>query len=394
LNDVRRVPFSPRADVPSVPFPVPPPEALTDAAAADAWFDQAIANAGEILDRDRPGMPHRAPHDAQVFALAQSAKPTRKGYILAILSAAGRLAHLADDRPVSDGASRLLGRLAALLDRGLCEQGVFHVTACNATLAQEMGKARRTIVRYLAELQSAGFLYRHYTTGSIGLDRPTIDLGPLVSRLPELEAPIADRAAARAEARVERVRCATLPKMTRGDDNPVALNTDDLEPVSATVSALNQPVVPAACGQPAASGARTAPHKPVGRPSWIPKPRQVVAVCPTLAGCVTTNQPSWPDLVEGAYALAQQYDLNAGVWQTLCLSFGREWAAITVAMVAEKPASAFTRCRAPRIELRRASYLAGIARKLVREPDQVSITASWYRHVKQRTAAAGAAGTG
>ncbi|MGH7084117.1 MAG: replication initiation protein RepC, partial [Acetobacteraceae bacterium] len=349
MNDAQGVPFCPRLDPEPVPFPAPPLEALTDPTVADAWFDKAVADAGEILYRDRPGMPHRVSHDAQVFALARAAKPTRKGYILAILSAAGQLAHLADDRPVSDGAGRLLGRLAALLDRERCEQGSFRVTACNATLAQEMGKSHRTIVRYLAELQAAGVLYRHYTTGSIGLDRPTIDLGPLVSRLPELEAAIADRAAARAEVRAERARCATLSEMTGGDDRPVVLNTNELEFNSDLVSASNQEVAPAACGQPETSAAPAAPYQPTERPEWAPKPRQVVAVCPTLAAYVTTTQPAWPDLVEAAYALTQQYELNKRVWETLCVVLGREWAALTVALVAEKPPSTFTRCRAPRI---------------------------------------------
>ena len=393
MNDARRVTFSPRPELAPVPFPPPPPEALTDATAADAWFNQAVADASEILYRDRPGMPHRPAHDAQVFALARSAKPTPKGSILAMLAAAGQLAHLADDQPVSDGAGRLLGRLAALLDRERCAQGWFHVTACNATLAQEMGKSCRTIARHLAELQAAGFLYRHYTTGSIGLDRPAIDLGPLVSRLPELEAAIADRAAMRAEVRAERAKCATLSEKSGGDDSPGTLNTDDLESVSASVIAQEEPVAPAACGKPPASDSRTVSFQPAGRPAWVPKPHQVLTVCPTLAAQVTTSEPRWPDLIEAAYMLAQHYDLNARVWHTLCLSLGREWAALTVALVAEKPASTFTRCRAPRVELRRASYLAGIARKLVHEPDKVSITASWYRHVKHRIGGNGASAT-
>ena len=63
------------------------------------------------------------------------------------------------------------------------------------------GLVARACRPYLAELQSAGFLYRHFTTGSIGLNRPAIDLGPLVYRLPELEAGIADRALYRARVR-------------------------------------------------------------------------------------------------------------------------------------------------------------------------------------------------
>src|SRR5271156_3834491 len=140
MNHAYRPDFKPRAEDGRVPFPAPPEAALSDASAADAWFGQAVGAAGEILYRDRPGMPHRTPHDSQVFAMAHAAKAIAKGRILNILAAAGQLAHMADDAPLSDGAGRLLARLAALLDRGKCEQGWFHVTACNATLAQEMGK--------------------------------------------------------------------------------------------------------------------------------------------------------------------------------------------------------------------------------------------------------------
>jgi hypothetical protein len=382
MNHAYRPDFKPRAEDGRVPFPAPPEAALSDAAAADAWFDQAVGAAGEILYRDRPGMPHRTPHDSQVFAMAHAAKPIAKGRILNILAAAGQLAHMADDAPLSDGAGRLLARLAALLDRTRCEQGWFHVTACNATLAQEMGKTRRTIARYLAELQGAGFLYRHFTTGSIGLDRPAIDLGPLVYRLPELEAAIADRALYRSEARAERARCATLSEKTGGDDKNGTLNTDDLKSSNESVFALKRGVVDSSCGQPQPSGGVKPNYGPIGRPKWIPKIHQVVDVCPTLAAYLSNPYPAWTDLIDAAYVLAAQYDLNDTTWKTLCGGLGREWAALTVAMVAELPASTFTRCSAPRIELRRASYIAGIARKMAKGED-VSITASWFRHVKR-----------
>jgi hypothetical protein len=327
-------------------------------------------------------MPHRTPHDSQVFAMAHAAKPIAKGRILNILAAAGQLAHMADDAPLSDGAGRLLARLAALLDRGRCEQGWFHVTACNATLAQEMGKTRRTIARYLAELQGAGFLYRHFTTGSIGLDRPAIDLGPLVYRLPELEAAIADRAHYRSEVRAERARCATLSEKTGGGDKNSILNTDDQEGYIESVSALKKSVVGSAGGQVQPTGGARPNYGPIGRPKWIPKPHQVVDACPTLAAYLSNPHPPWSDLIDAAYVLAAQYDLNDTTWKTLCGGLGREWAALTVAMVAELPAATFTRCSAPRIELRRASYIAGIARKMAKGED-VSITASWFRHVKR-----------
>ncbi len=360
-----------------VPFPAPPPTACVDPLAADAWFNEAVADCGEILYRDRPGMPHRAAHDSQVFAMARAAKPTPKGRILSLLSAAGLLAHLSDERPVSDGACRLLARLAALLDRAKCDQGWFMVTACNATLAQEMGKTRRTIARYLAELQSAGFLYRHFTTGSIGLDRAAIDLGPLAYRLPELEASIADRAVYRSEHRAERNRCATISLKPGGDDRFSTLNTDDPKCSSDSVSAQEIDVVGSSSAVPSPA------FGPLGKPKWAPKVTQVLDVCPTLVSYLRSTQPSWTDLVDGAYILAAQYDLNDRTWKTLVAGLGREWAALTVAMVAELPASTFTRCKAPRLELRRASYIAGIAKKLSAGQD-VSIVASWFRHVKRR----------
>jgi hypothetical protein len=382
MNHAYRPDFTPRAEDGRVPFPSPPEAALSDAAAADAWFDEAVGGAGEILYRDRPGMPHRAPHDSQVFAMARAAKPVAKGRILNILAASGQLAHIADDLPLSDGAGRLLARLAALLDRTRCEQGWFHVTACNATLAQEMGKTRRTVVRYLSELQRAGFLYRHFTTGSIGLDRPAIDLGPLVCRLPELEAAIADRALYRSEVRAERSRCATLSEKTRGGDKDYTLNTDDLKSYKESVSAHEEPVVEEAGGQLQTARAVKSIYGPIGKPKWVPKAHQVVDVCPTLTAYLSSAHPDWTNLIDAAYILAAQYDLNDTVWKTLCNGLGREWAALTVAMVAELPASTFTRCAAPRIELRRSSYISGIARKIVKGED-VSIVASWFRHVKR-----------
>jgi 3-methyladenine DNA glycosylase/8-oxoguanine DNA glycosylase len=95
----------------------------------------------------------------------------------------------------------------------------------------------------------------------------------------------------------------------------------------------------------------------------------VVDVCPTLAAYLSNPHPAWSDRIDAA-------------WKTLCSGLGREWAALTVAMVAELPADTFTHCGAPRIEQRRASYIAGIARKIAKGED-VSITASWFRHVKR-----------
>ena len=389
--------YAPRSIDRPVTLPPPPPAALNNPAEAEVWFREAVTAAGEILYRDRPGMPRRASHDSQILALAYAAKPTAKGWILALLSAAGRLAHLADDRDLSDGATRLLHRLAALLAPHRCQAGVFRVTACNATLAREMDKTARTIRRHLAELHAAGFIYRHFTTGPIGLDRPAIDLGPLVSRLPELQAAIADRAQFRADLRADRARCATLPPaagtgMSGGEDIPVPLNTDDLESLADPVIAPEPAGAGEARGQPQPRAPEKPQDQPLGQPGFVPKPHHVLDQCPSLAAYVAAPSPTWRDLINAAFLLASSWDMNAATWKTLCARLGREWAAITIATVAELPAARFTRSRAPRIELKRASYVAGIARKLARG-ENASIAASWFRHVKRQTLATASAMT-
>jgi Helix-turn-helix domain len=388
MNHALRSNYTPQPERNPVLLPPPPQEALTDPLVADAWFKQAVDDAGEILYRDRPGMPRRADHDAQVLAMARAAEPTAKGWILAILNGSGQLAHIADDRDLSDGAARLLYRLAALLDPVRCRQGWFHVTACNETLAQEVNKTVRTIRRYLAELQEAGFIYRHFTTGPIGLRRPAIDLGPLVNRLGELQQSISRRAQYRADVREDRSRCATLTelpilKKTWGEDRLDLPNTEDLEIESDSVIAPEGPVAGVVCGKLQQQNSGQANYQPVGRPNFIPKPQGVLVECPSLAAYISNLNPSWPELIDAAYLLALSWDLNETTWKTLCAKLGREWTAITIAMVAELPGSRFTRSHAPRVELKRASYVAGIARKLSKG-DDVSVTASWFRHVKRR----------
>ncbi|MDE8347437.1 MAG: replication initiation protein RepC, partial [Acidocella sp.] len=167
-----------------------------------------------------------------------------------------------------------------------------------------------------------------------------------------------------------------------GGDKIATLNTDDLECSSDSVSALREEVVGSARDNTPASRGGKVNFGPIGRPKWIPKVHQVIDVCPTLATYLSTPHPQWSDLVDASYVLAARFELNDRAWKTLCGGLGREWAALTVAMVAELPAETFTRCAAPSIELRRASYIAGIARKMTAGKD-VSITASWFRHVKR-----------
>nr|WP_295744919.1 hypothetical protein [uncultured Acidocella sp.] len=389
MNHVYRPSFSPRPERPPVPFPPPSPEALHDPAAADTWLQNAADAAADILYRDRPGMPHREPHDSQVLARAYAAEPTSKTWLNAILMAAGQLPHIAGGAAVSDGAARLLYRLAALLSREGCEKGDYRLTVCNATLAHELGRTVRSIRRYLSELQASGWIYRHFTTGPIGLARPAIDLGPTVQRLTELEDEIAGRAEARADQRADRARCATLgvildQEESGGEDRAGPLNTDDSESLSGTVSAQEGSVAGKVSGKPQQGADVKGFFHPGGRPAFTPKPRLVLDHCPTLAAYVGTLDPTWFDLIEAAGRLASRWDLHSRVWQTLCLHLGREWAALTVATVAELPNSHFTLSRAATPELRRAGYVSGIAKKL-EKGQAASVAASWFRHLKTRS---------
>lgn len=84
--------------------------------------------------------------------------------------------------------------------------------------------------------------------------------------------------------------------------------------------------------------------------------------------------------------LAARWSLHPRIWETLCVHLGREWATLTLATVAELPDSHFTLSRAPTCELRRAGYVAGIAKKLAKG-QEVSVAASWFRHLNAKPCA-------
>jgi hypothetical protein len=196
-----------------------------------------------------------------------------------------------------------------------------------------------------------------------------------VARLDELKASIAQRAAERAEARLELVKCATsgLPESTPVDSNGYH-NTNDQESLKeSTVSAHEKEV--------ARPPRQTAQHLPLGTPNWTLTTTQVIAVCPTLANRLFTDHPTWPDVVDAARHLSIGYGLSEHAWGQLCQGLGREWAAVLVGIVAEKPPESFARSSAPNLGLKRAGYLAGIARKFVRK-EEVNILPTWYRHKK------------
>jgi DNA-binding transcriptional ArsR family regulator len=374
MNHVQNPRTSASVDMPAITFPAPPAEALADPEAADAWYTAAFEAAGEPIYLPMPGMPGRSPHDAMVFALARSARPANKRWIIAILdSATSQLRHITDEnRTVPLSAEAVLRKLATYMNPERCGQGWFHVTACNATLADELNTTPRAIRRHLARLQEAGFIYRHYTTGEIGLKRYSLDLGPLVHRLDELQADHSERAKRRAERNATRSRSATFvpfdkhSQKTGGEDNNIPLNTDDSESVLDSVSAQEEAVAQSDEGRGEGPGPVTKPlavnYRPVGRPDSVPKSEFVAAMCPNAAPYLPNSEISWPAMIDGAYRIAERWGLNQTAWSTLCLHLGREWAAITVLTVAELPASRFTQSNAPTIDLRRAAMSAELSK--------------------------------
>jgi hypothetical protein len=108
-------------------------------------------------------------------------------------------------------------------------------------------------------------------------------------------------------------------------------------------------------------------------------------MCPNAVVYLGNSRPSWPSIIESAYHVGGRWGLNQTAWATLCQHLGREWAAITVLTVAELPASRFTQSNAPTVELRRAAYVGGIVKKLKKGQD-ISVMASWKRHVKIKQA--------
>lgn len=390
----QRYNFSPKSDHTTrqpVAFPPPPDAALQDPTAADEWFDQALDKADEPLYHAAPGMPRHGANDAQVFAMACEARPTSKHWIQTIFQATGRFRHLTDDRPVSRTAEALLRRLVALLNAERCNQGWFHVTACNATLAKEMEVEERAIRRNLALLQQAGFLYRHYTTGEVGLKRHSIDLGPLIYRLDELASNIQQKAEDRLAVREARTHSLTFSnkileqQMTGGEDKFVPLNTTESESLTDSVSAQGESVVGRAREQRREPVEKRANFAPTGRPEFVPKSEFVAEMCPNLAAYVRSPVKNWSDLIDAAYVLSENWGMNRATWKSLCANLGREWTAITIAVVAELPAARFTRSNAPSLELKRARYVSGIARKIHKE-EEISVAASWLKHVKLQQA--------
>jgi hypothetical protein len=373
--------FCPKIDHGRVNFPPPPPAALKDTRAADEWYDESVRESEQYRCFPTKGMPILPEHNSRIFALSKTAKPATKMWITTIINCNGKLHSLDQSKPISARAKDLLCRMVGFLSPDNCRKGNFCITVSNGTLSDEMGLSPRHVIRLLKELHDAGFIFRHFGTGDIGVTRKCIDLSPLVARLGELADAIADRAQNRAAKRSEREKCATMPEMTRGDDNNVTLNTDKNLDTSESVEAMKEerPKNSAPSGLPTT---KQTSANPVQKPSWQPKSSQVVDNCPSIAAYLSTPYPDWPAVVAAASALAARFDLNQKAWVTLCAYFGREWAAITVAIVAEMPPAAFTRS-APTIEQKRAAYLGGIARKLGNGED-VGITATWFRHIKSK----------
>jgi hypothetical protein len=247
-----------------------------------------------------------------------------------------------------------------------------------------MGKTERTIRRLLSELQEAGFIYRHFTTGPIGLSRKCIDLGPLIFRLPELQDGMAERAFYRAEVRADRSRCATLSEagmqaLSGPEDIPAPPNTQDLKYLSVPVIAQEKDAGAAdfanSRGEDVSIVSLTAGRQ---QPGVIPPTAAILNHSPNMRAYLSSSPQTRPNLFDAAYRIALSWGLHRATWQTLCTHLGRDWTAVAVATVAELPPSRFNSGLEEGSEARRARYLAGIARKLT-AGEEVNIGASWKR---------------
>jgi len=68
---------------------------------------------------------------------------------------------------------------------------------------------------------------------------------------------------------------------------------------------------------------------------------ELVRLAPRLRAYLATPVPTWPEVVNAADWLRGDLGVSQPLWGEACLAFGREQAAIAVAIVSAKPAGHF-----------------------------------------------------
>ena len=110
-------------------------------------------------------------------------------------------------------------------------------------------------------------------------------------------------------------------------------------------------------------------------------PAQLVLLAPRLRSFVTSDNPSWPEIVDAADWLRGELGVSRPLWAEACRLMGREYAAVAIAIVSTKSPGHFLRCA--------GGHFAGMVPPLTtcRRPDWLvmrSRSLLWPQHVPRR----------
>jgi replication initiation protein RepC len=149
------------------------------------------------------------------------------------------------------------------------------------------------------------------------------------------------------EQRVEVVRSWLQSEFQKRESDP---KRSDLRP---SIIPTNDPQACEAATvncSPATSSAPSSDGQPVPHRSGIsdqveedPRiaPSELLRLAPRLAEAVPTEEPTWPDIVDGADRLRHFLGISKPLWGRACTTLGRHRAAIAVAIISTKPAASF-----------------------------------------------------
>lgn len=86
-------------------------------------------------------------------------------------------------------------------------------------------------------------------------------------------------------------------------------------------------------------------------------PSELIRIAPRLRTYLTSNKPSWTDIVDAADWLRHELNIDKPLWGSACNVLGREVAAVTVAIISTRPESYFKKSI--------GNYFYGMIRKAV-----------------------------
>ena len=161
-----------------------------------------------------------------------------------------------------------------------------------------------------------------------------------------------ERRKSEADARIKVIRDA-VKKDPEGPENEphttttnLTMNLKDTVIASEGSSRAERPVP-----KPATSAPPPAPDMGIK----LPKPAHLVDLAPRLSGYVTSDDPTWADIVNAADWLRGELGVSRPLWTEACRLMGREYAAVAIAIVSTKSPGHFLRGA--------GGYFAGMVRK-------------------------------